>query len=126
MTYARDSFVATYSLELYSEVRCLSIVYKYTGRGIGFISVFQHYESEYYRIILGEKDKWNSAELSLSEVQTEKVFNILIYPCFTGNIVRRFEIHKQPPRGVLQKRCYENMQQIYRITPMPKCDFNEV
>ena len=21
------------------------------------------------------------------------------------------------------KRCYENMQQIYRIAPMPKCDF---
>ena len=74
MTYARDSFRTTYLLDLYSEVRCVSIVYKYTGRGIGFISVFQHYESEYYRIILGEKDKWNSAELSLSQVQTRKVF----------------------------------------------------
>ena len=33
---------------------------------------------------------------------------------------------KQPHRGVLKKRCSENMQQIYRRTPMPKCDFNEV
>ena len=33
---------------------------------------------------------------------------------------------KQPPRGVLRKRCSENMQQIYRRTPMPKCDFNKV
>ena len=33
---------------------------------------------------------------------------------------------KQPSRGVLRKRCSENMQQIYRITPMPKCDFNKV
>ena len=31
-------------------------------------------------------------------------------------------IQKQPPRGVPRKRCSENMQQIYRRTPMPKCD----
>ena len=33
---------------------------------------------------------------------------------------------KQPPRDVLKKRCPENIQQIYRRTPMPKCDFNKV
>ena len=33
---------------------------------------------------------------------------------------------KQPPRGVPRKRCSENMQQIYRRTLMPKCDFNKV
>ena len=33
---------------------------------------------------------------------------------------------KQPPRGVFKKRCSENMQQIYRRTPMPKYDFNKV
>ena len=33
---------------------------------------------------------------------------------------------KQPPRGVPRKRCSENMQQIYKRTAMPKCDFNEV
>ena len=31
-----------------------------------------------------------------------------------------------PSRGVLRKRCSENMQQIYKITSMPKCDFNKV
>ena len=31
---------------------------------------------------------------------------------------------KQLPRGVPRKRCPENMLQIYRRTPMPKCDFN--
>ena len=31
---------------------------------------------------------------------------------------------KQPPRFVPRKRCFENMQQIYRRTPMPKLDFN--
>ena len=30
------------------------------------------------------------------------------------------------PGGVLRKRSSENMQQIYRRTPMPKCDFNKV
>ena len=30
-----------------------------------------------------------------------------------------------PFRGVPRKRCSENMQQIYRRTPMPKCDFSK-
>ena len=33
---------------------------------------------------------------------------------------------KQPPRGVPRKRCSENMQQIYRRAPLPKCNFNKV
>ena len=32
----------------------------------------------------------------------------------------------QPSGGVLKKSCSENMLQIYRRTPMPKCDFNKV
>ena len=28
--------------------------------------------------------------------------------------------------GVLMKRYSENMQQIYRMAPMPKCDFDKV
>ena len=35
-------------------------------------------------------------------------------------------MQKQPSRGVLKKRCSENMQHIYGGTPMPKCDFNKV
>ena len=35
-------------------------------------------------------------------------------------------VQKQPPRGVPRKGCSENMQQIYKRTPKPKCDFNEV
>ena len=34
------------------------------------------------------------------------------------------KLQKQPPRGVLRKRCPENTQQIYRRTPMPEaCNF---
>ena len=38
----------------------------------------------------------------------------------------KLDFQKQPPRGVPGKRCSENMQQIYRRTPMSKCDFNKV
>ena len=30
------------------------------------------------------------------------------------------------PEAALRKRCSENMQQTYRRTPIPKCDFNKV
>ena len=36
------------------------------------------------------------------------------------------KLQKQPSIGVLRKRCSENMQQIYRRTPVLKCDFNKV
>ena len=35
-------------------------------------------------------------------------------------------LQKQPSRGVFIKRCSGNMQQIYRRTPIPKCDSNKV
>ena len=35
-------------------------------------------------------------------------------------------IQTQPSRSVLKKSCSENMQQIYRRTPMRKCNFNKV
>ena len=38
----------------------------------------------------------------------------------------KFKHQTQPFRVVLSKRCSENMQQIYRRTPRPKCDFNKV
>ena len=44
----------------------------------------------------------------------------------TRNYAISINDQKQPSRGVLKKRCCENMQQIYRRTPMPNCDFNKV
>ena len=40
--------------------------------------------------------------------------------------VEMMKLQKQPSRDVLRKRCSENIQQIYRRTPMPKCDYNKV
>ena len=37
-----------------------------------------------------------------------------------------FQSQKQPSRDVFRKRCSENLQQIYRTTPILKCDFNKV
>ena len=42
--------------------------------------------------------------------------------CWTGLWVKQKHLSK----SVLRKRCSENIQQIYRRTPMPKCHFNEV
>ena len=38
----------------------------------------------------------------------------------------RSNYQKQPHRDVPRKRRSENMQQIHRRTPMPKCNFNKV
>ena len=45
---------------------------------------------------------------------------------FLTSYSRSYYSQKQPPKGVIKKRCSENTQQIYRRTPMPKCDFNKV
>ena len=39
-----------------------------------------------------------------------------------------WNLQKQPPRDVPRKKCSDNMQQIYRRTPMQKllCNFNEI
>ena len=45
---------------------------------------------------------------------------------FLQNFSKPYNLQEQPSRGVLIERCSENMQQTYRRTPMPKCDFNKV
>ena len=45
---------------------------------------------------------------------------------YTENAPEEWCGKKEPFRGVLKNRCSENMQQIYRRTPIPKCDFNKV
>ena len=40
--------------------------------------------------------------------------------------LRKHLLLEQPSGGVPGKKYSENMQQIYKRTPMPKCDFNKV
>ena len=48
------------------------------------------------------------------------------FTSLTETALSDYHWQKQPSEGVLRKRCSENMKQIYRRTPMPKCGFNKV
>ena len=50
----------------------------------------------------------------------------LTCPLYFTTLVLLMQFQKQPFRGVLKKKFLENIQQSYRRTPMPKCDFNKV
>ena len=52
----------------------------------------------------------------------ESLFNKLIHQMACNFIKKR---QKQLARGVIRKKFSENMQQIYRRTPMQKYDFNK-
>ena len=66
----------------------------------------------------------------LTERWLKLLFLLLTTLSFPDHVEELFTVtyfisQKQPFRGVLWKRCPEDMPQIYR-TPMPKCDFNKV
>ena len=46
--------------------------------------------------------------------------------CAYTDFFLRNHFQKQPSSGVLIKGCSENKQEIFRRTPVPKCDFNKV
>ena len=67
--------------------------------------------------------KYNSKIINVTQkknLQREKYSNL------NSEEDRQIIYQKQPPGGVPKKRCSENMQQIYRRTPMLKRDFNKV
>ena len=43
-----------------------------------------------------------------------------------NEVLLKDELQKLPSRAVLKKSYSKNMHQIYRRTPMSKCDFNKV
>ena len=64
---------------------------------------------------------------SLTSSGTESMMTVSnIKEILSSQSLINSSVQKQPSRGVRKKRCSENMQQIYRTTPMPKCDFNKV
>ena len=69
------------------------------------------------------------SQLFLSNLFHEWVLQrqIIISYFFMWKISLHFhDLQKKPSIGILRKRCSENMQQIYRRTPMLKRDFNKV
>ena len=69
-------------------------------------------------------------QAALSYLVDSRVFYMAGLGPYTCSIAPTYllflDFQKQPPRGVPRKRCSENMQQIYRRTPMPKRNFNKV
>ena len=55
-----------------------------------------------------------------TKISTKKTFLV------PGLKTRSRIAQKQPYKGVLRKKYSENIQQFYRRTPAPKCDFNKV
>ena len=65
----------------------------------------------------------------LTSVQRLFSLSIIYFKSFVARLLKIIATrknHKQPPRGVLRKRCSESIQQIYRRAPMLKCNFNKV
>ena len=56
----------------------------------------------------------------------DALLNIHVPRYYFHKITILYLFQKQRSRGVLRKRCSENMQQVYRRAPMPKCYFNKV
>ena len=63
----------------------------------------------------------------LFEITSLKIWKHFFFPLWMilFSVFRTFGLLKWP-RGVPRKRCSKNMPQIYRQTPMPKCDFSKV
>ena len=91
--------------------------------------------------VLSQTNECQSSGSCLEEFTKEqKVFFFIIYSrtwlssylATTGYLVKNCKVYvvcimqKQPFRGVLRKRSSGNMLQIYRRTPVLKCDFNKV
>ena len=61
----------------------------------------------------------NLSFLSFLNIGKTNNFSYFMSPCIN-------KIQKQPSRDVLRKISAKNMQQMYRITPTAKRDFNQV
>ena len=72
----------------------------------------------------------NVSSAALKSIQPERHLFVVLFAIGgiseLGEFQSFIEFQKKPSRGVARKRCSENMQQIYRRTPMPNCDFNKV
>ena len=70
--------------------------------------------------IIGNKQQQNKSYVVALNITHQARKTVQLLQCLVGTAT------EQPPRGVPRKRCSENMQQICRRTPMPKCNFNKV
>ena len=112
---------------------------EYEINWISYKTVYTNVDMKNLLCISSGKERRVRASFSAAEIQFLK--RVSCFEMNWANIVRRFSnrsghirkylirmrnIQKQPSRSVLRKRCSENIQQIYRRTPMPKYNFNKV
>ena len=62
------------------------------------------------------------------EAAVQRYFQEKVFWKYAANLQENIhaKVQKQPSRSVLRKRWTENMQQIYRRTLSPKCDFSSL
>ena len=76
------------------------------------------------RLLFTSYTPWKHCKLMSCEIFSEN--GVGPFRLKQVNNIFLFKVQKQPSKGVLRKRCSENMQRIYRRVPMPMCDFNNV
>ena len=62
----------------------------------------------------------------IDHISKKKMQKYDIYLIFPHRSLKEAVMQEQPSRAVLEKKCSENMQQIYSRAPMPKCNFNKI
>ena len=102
------------------------VLYSLQSRPLFILKRFQKCHWILFAILLWQV-AWPLKSFELeSDYWTNLFFSskwVISFIWFQRSIEKR---QKQPSRGVLKKRCTENIRQIYRRTPVPKCDFNKV
>ena len=70
--------------------------------------------------------QWKSQSRTWQSKTRKVIYRLAIKKKPDRTTIHILLLQKQPFRCVLEKRCSENIKQIYRRTPMPKCGFNKV
>ena len=84
----------------------------------------QHHDAVKLPQIIFNSQRHVQVNLLLPErkLQYRSYFENKLFKLYLSTKIKQ----KQPSVGVLITRCSENVQQVYRRTPMPKCGFNKV
>ena len=103
------------------------------GLFLFFVKYFNHLEKDFDTDNTGNYKGFQKSVCleQAKNLKTRHFSQSFFFECHPESLKWRcfavsWKLQKQPPRGELKKRCSENMQQIYRRTPMSKYDFNKV
>ena len=127
-----ESFSKKWKRTKVKEIKCLLL--QCCGRPIAPITFEQYVMWTGYRRIMVFRNvtylysliiHWNEI-IILSNRRVYKTLYTFILKYISQGCQPSLAIQKQPYKSLLRKRCSENMQQIYRRTPMPRYNFNKI